>query len=45
MTTVIIIFVIALIVEIKLKPRLDFARGNKILLWYGKQNRKYLVLF
>jgi hypothetical protein len=44
MITVIAILIIALVVEIQLSPRLGFARDNRILLWYGKRNRKYVVL-
>jgi hypothetical protein len=44
MTTVIAILAIAFIVEISFSPRLGFTRENRILLWYGKRNRKYVVL-
>jgi hypothetical protein len=44
MIIVIIILIIALVVESQLSPRLGFTRENRILLWYGKRNRKYVVL-
>ena len=44
MTTVIAILLIALVAEIQFSPRLGFTRENKILLWYGKRNRKYIML-
>lgn len=42
---VILIVVIVFIVEIFYNPRLGFTRENKILLWYGKRKRKYIVIF
>lgn len=30
--------------EISLKPRFDFTREGKILLWYGRYFRKYIVI-
>jgi hypothetical protein len=33
-----------LAIEIAYSPRLGFTRGNNILLWYGKKERKYIVL-
>ena len=39
-----IILAIVLIIELSLSPRIGFSRENKILLWYGKRNRKYIVL-
>lgn len=45
MTTVIIILVIALIVEIMFSPRIGFTREDRILLWYGKLNRNYIVIW
>jgi len=45
MTTVIIILAIALIVETMFSPRVGFTREDRILLWYGKQKRKYIVIW
>jgi hypothetical protein len=45
MTTVIIISSIALIIEIVFSPRLGFTREDKVLLWYGKKKRNYIVLW
>lgn len=42
---VIIIAITISILEILFHPRLGFTRENKILLWYGKRKRKYIVLF
>jgi len=39
-----VIFILALVVEIELSPRLGFTRCNRILLWYGKRTRKYVIL-
>lgn len=44
MITVIAILIVALVIEIQLSPRLGFTIENRILLWYGKRNRKYVVL-
>jgi len=41
----VIAFVLFIIgVEIILKPRLDWTREKKLLLWYGRKNRDYIVL-
>jgi len=41
-----IILILVIIIEITLKPRLDFTRGKKkLLLWYGKNKRMYIVIF
>jgi len=45
MVTVIIILVIALIIETVFSPRLGFTREGKVLLWYGKRERNYIVLW
>jgi len=44
-TVIIIILVIALIVEITFSPRIGFTREDRILLWYGKKKRDYIVLW
>jgi hypothetical protein len=33
-----------LVIEIMLKPRLDITKDEKILIWYGKSNRKFIML-
>jgi len=38
-----ILIIIALLIEIFIKPRLDFAR-HYILLWYGIKKRDYIIL-
>lgn len=40
---ILVIIIIFLIIEITIKPRIDFA-GGRFLLWYGKKKRKYIVL-
>ena len=45
MTTVIMILVIALMVEIMVSPRIGFTREDRILLWYGKKKRDYIVIW
>jgi hypothetical protein len=45
MTIVIIILIIALIAEIMFSPRIGFTREDRILLWYGKEKRDYIVLW
>lgn len=37
------ILVLGLVLEIIFKPRIDF--GEKIILWYGKKTRKFIILF
>lgn len=43
--TIVTILIILFLIEIFLKPRLDFTREKKLLLWYGKRTRNYIVLF
>ena len=39
-------FLVAIIlIEIFFKPRLDYTRERKLLLWYGRKVRNYIVLF
>ena len=45
MTTVIIILGIALMIETVFSARLGFTREGKVLLWYGKTERNYIVLW
>jgi hypothetical protein len=39
-----IILILILGVEIVFKPRLDITSDNRLLLWYGRSNRKYVFL-
>lgn len=41
----VIILAIALILEIMFSPRIGFIRENRILLWYGKTKRNYIVIW
>ena len=41
---VIIVLILIAVVEIQLSPRLDFSK-KRVFLWYGKLNRKYVILF
>ena len=36
--------VIALTIHISYAPTLDITRDGKVLLWYGRKERKFLVL-
>jgi len=38
------IAVIILLVEKSFRPRLDYTRDKKLLLWYGKKQRNYLQI-
>jgi len=39
-------FIITVIlIELLFKPRLDFTREKKLLIWYGRRIRNYVVLF
>lgn len=40
-----IILLTILVIEILFRPRLDFARKGKIILWYGYKYRKYVILW
>jgi hypothetical protein len=39
------ILIVILVIELQYTPRLDFTKDGNILLWYGKNERKYIVLF
>jgi hypothetical protein len=41
---IITIIIIALLIEIFLKPRLDFTKDRALVLWYVKKIRKYIIL-
>lgn len=41
----VIILGILLVFELYLRPRLIYTRDAGLLLWYGRKNRKYLVIF
>jgi hypothetical protein len=38
------ILLILFLVHLIVAPTIDFARDGKILLWYGRKERKYIVL-
>jgi hypothetical protein len=41
-----IYLVVIIIVEFLFRPRIDFTRDKKILLWYGRSlQRKYFIIF
>lgn len=39
-----IIILGVLLIEFNLKPRIDFTRDGKTILWYGVKRRKYIIL-
>lgn len=39
------ILAIALIIELSCSPRFDYTSEKKLLLWYGKIHRRYIVIF
>lgn len=45
MEKIIPIIILIIGIEIFIKPRLDFTRDKKLLLWYGRKYRNYIVLF
>jgi hypothetical protein len=42
--SLIIFILIALVIHIAYSPALDITREGKILLWYGRTERKFIVL-
>lgn len=42
---IILLLLFALMMEVLYSPRLDYTREGKLLLWYGKDVRKHIVLF
>ena len=44
MVAIIILLTALMLIEYFLKPRFGFIRNGRILLWYGRKNRKYKVL-
>ena len=40
----IVILIMAVLIEIQARPRLDKTRDGKLLLWYGKNQRKFIEL-
>jgi len=45
MITLILLVLLAASVEIIYSPRLDFTRNEHLLLWYGKINRKFVIIW
>lgn len=44
-TILFLVFVfVALLIHITYAPTLDITRSGKILLWYGREERKFIVL-
>ena len=39
------LIVIGIIAEIVYSPRLDYTHGDQLLLWYGKKERKSILIF
>lgn len=39
-----LLLLLLLIIELIYKPRIDFTRDGKCLVWYGRNNRKYIEL-
>jgi hypothetical protein len=38
------IILILLVLAIIFKPSIDIDKDNMVVLWYGRKNRKYLIL-
>lgn len=39
-----VIFVFLILVELCFKPRLDRLETGEFILWYGRKQRKYIIL-
>lgn len=39
------IIILILLLEIIFRPRFDFARKGRILLWYGHKKIKYIIVW
>lgn len=44
MKIILLILLVLLIIELICRPRIDFTRNGKCLLWYGRKVRKYIEL-
>lgn len=44
MNILLIIIIAVLLTELWLRPRVDKISNGKVLLWYGKRRRRYIVL-
>ena len=42
--SLLILVVVALVIHINYAPALDITSDGKILLWYGRKERKFIVL-
>lgn len=40
----IFILIFVVVIELWIKPRLDKTSEGKYLIWYGRRNRKYIIL-
>lgn len=45
MIITLIFLTIILIIEFRISPRLGFTRENNLLLWYGKKERNYIIIW
>jgi hypothetical protein len=43
--SMIAILLIIIAIEVELRPRIGFTKEGKTILWYGKKNRKFIILF
>lgn len=39
------LILLAFFIELIFRPRIGFVIGEKLLLWYGKTTRKYILIF
>lgn len=44
LTLITLITLVIFITDFLVKPRLDYTRDKKLLLWYGKQNRNFIEI-
>ena len=45
MRTLLFFVIVVLAIEWLFKPRLDYTSDGWWVLWYGKRNRNYIILF
>lgn len=38
------VLIISLALELIFKPRIDYTRKGDTVLWYGRKNRKYIII-
>ena len=44
MTALLLLFISATLIELVFHPRLEYTREGKLLMFYGRANRKYIIL-